>query len=703
MTFLTPLLAGIAAAIAIPALLILYFLKLKRRDLEVSSTLLWKKAIQDFQANAPFQRLRNNILLILQLIALCFALFALAQPEFHGGKGKAAKHVIVIDRSGSMSALDGDPKDKITRLEAAKKQAIEFVNSMQEPGLLDDVGDEAMVVAFDTIADRVMNFTSNKALLRNAINDIQPTDAPTSFVAAFQTARAFTQRQLAENKGIVTTGGAADIHLFSDGRLPDLQQLLTSADAAITAEDKIVYHPVGSSDAWNVGITGLRSDRAFEEPNKLSLFAGIQNTSKEARTCDVQLTIDGRINAVKQVTIPAARMSESTSNDAASGIKLNKQLIPSSAGVVFNIDRASGGVMTISVKPPEGDALEADNYGYIIVPPAKRLSVALVTPGNAFLRKVLGLLKLSKLDVWTPEEAAAKFKNGPPAGYDVFFLDSWLPTVTRADGTTGPGLPPGRYFTFNTVPPPPLGLTDNGVGEATSMISHDTGHPAMRNISFDAFTVNPSRKCTVPPKAGVRVLADGISGPLIFETTDVSTRAICATFDILNTSYWPVDASFVLFIAQGLTYLGANTADTGASLARPGQTIEQLLPAGSSEARVSLPDASRKDLLIASDGRAVYGPLPKVGIYTFSWVGQPGSTDVIAEGRVRRPVAANMLDPQESDLATIAPDQLEAMLPKNIEKAEIKGSIRRLWPWALMAALAFVLLEWYIYNRRVVV
>ncbi|MEO0631941.1 MAG: BatA domain-containing protein, partial [Planctomycetota bacterium] len=96
MTFATPALAAIAATVAIPALLILYFLKLRRRDVEVSSTLLWKQTIEDMQANAPFQRLRKNLLLFLQLLALIAGLFALAQPELDSTAVTGSRHTIII-------------------------------------------------------------------------------------------------------------------------------------------------------------------------------------------------------------------------------------------------------------------------------------------------------------------------------------------------------------------------------------------------------------------------------------------------------------------------------------------------------------------------------------------------------------------------------------------------------------------------------
>src|SRR3954452_22577531 len=119
--FLNTLPAAIAAGIVVPSLLLLYFLKLRRREMLISSTILWKKAIQDLQVNAPFQKLRRNLLLFLQLLLLALLLFALAKPVPNFTPTPAQTTVIFIDRSASMSAKTGD--GKMTRLDEAKRRA----------------------------------------------------------------------------------------------------------------------------------------------------------------------------------------------------------------------------------------------------------------------------------------------------------------------------------------------------------------------------------------------------------------------------------------------------------------------------------------------------------------------------------------------------------------------------------------------------
>src|SRR5512140_2917700 len=119
MSFLNLWWAGAVAAVVVPALLILYFLKLRRREQLISSTLLWKRAVQDLQVNAPFQRLRKNLLLFLQLLVLGAAVFALGRPIIQTAVAEEERVVLLIDRSASMNTREGND----SRLEQAKEQA----------------------------------------------------------------------------------------------------------------------------------------------------------------------------------------------------------------------------------------------------------------------------------------------------------------------------------------------------------------------------------------------------------------------------------------------------------------------------------------------------------------------------------------------------------------------------------------------------
>src|SRR5207247_3932242 len=73
-------------ALVPPAIVALYFLKLRRQPLEVPSTFLWKRSIEDLHVNSLWQRLRQNLLLFLQLLLVALAMLALLRPGWEGTK-----------------------------------------------------------------------------------------------------------------------------------------------------------------------------------------------------------------------------------------------------------------------------------------------------------------------------------------------------------------------------------------------------------------------------------------------------------------------------------------------------------------------------------------------------------------------------------------------------------------------------------------
>src|SRR3954464_4996426 len=86
-----------------PLLILLYFLKLKRKPLSVPSTFLWKKSIEDLHVNALFQWLRQNVLLLLQLLCVLALIYGILAPRFHGATGRGKHYILMIDNSASMS------------------------------------------------------------------------------------------------------------------------------------------------------------------------------------------------------------------------------------------------------------------------------------------------------------------------------------------------------------------------------------------------------------------------------------------------------------------------------------------------------------------------------------------------------------------------------------------------------------------------
>lgn len=668
MNFVTPELAAVAAGILAPSLVILYFLKLRRREVEISSTLLWKKSVHDLQANAPFQRLRRNILLFIQLLLLCAGLLALAQPERRAEQPPGQRSVILIDRSASMSARDDGAESEATRLDSAKGRALSYLETLRGGGLFSsEPADEAMVIAFDAGATVVQPMTSDAGLLRRAIESIEPTDGRSSIEEALRLAGTAGRMLNIEGRGLVRVPGPPAV-VFSDGKIADAERIDLPAEAAVR------FERIGAAETGNIAITALGAERSYERAEQLSLFVGVQSTFREPRNVDAELWIDGALSAARSVELAAAGEA------------------PAGSGAVFTLERAAGAV--VSVRMRVNDALEADNAAFLVVPAAKRLSVALVTTGAPVIESGLEALKLQRLDVISPVEAQKLIDEGGAERYDVMVLDRWIPA--------GPSMPDGRWLVLGEAPRMRGIDAERNEQPSERRVAAVTdwarAHPALRGVSLGNLLFDSAVQAVVTKEASV--LVSSSAGPAVVECTQGASRAIAVLFEPLRSN-WPFDVSFILFLAQAVQDLGDDGGGPDRSL-MPGQTLTSKLPAGVERATLRTPDGRSVELSAGPDGVVTFGAVKRVGVYELSWSGPAGPEDEAEGSRARRFFAASMLDGFESDLGSAESLTLGSGAISGGESgsAGVKGS-QRLWPLLLVGAATLLVLEWIVFNRRV--
>ncbi|MCH2147788.1 MAG: VWA domain-containing protein, partial [Phycisphaerales bacterium] len=282
MNWVTPTTGLLFAAVTIPALLLLYFLRLRRQTLNVPSTMLWQQSIEDLHANTPFQRLRPSSLLLLQMLALLLVILAIMQPQIKGAAPKEGNHVVLIDTSSSMLAKDFGGK---TRLDVAKEQAIELVSTLHGGGLFAGDGGKTMVISFSESAVVVSPFSDSKQQLVNAIESIKPTNGLSDASEALTLARAYTTNTNPEEAGL-SASESAQLELFSDGRIEGL------TDAALQRGETIVYHAIGSPKSSNVGVYNLSVSRLDESSDEIQTFLSLVNSGSENVVTDVTLMVD---------------------------------------------------------------------------------------------------------------------------------------------------------------------------------------------------------------------------------------------------------------------------------------------------------------------------------------------------------------------------------------------------------------------------
>ncbi|HFQ94735.1 MAG TPA: VWA domain-containing protein [Anaerolineae bacterium] len=355
MSFLTPAFLALGA-LAIPIIL-LYMLRLRRREVMVSSTMLWQKLLRDREANAPWQKLRRNLLLFLQLLILAGLVLALARPYLPIPSVINGSVVVLLDASASMQATDVAP----SRFAAAKEETRRLIGDLG--------GGSQMTIIQAGLTPTVLNpATNDKAALRQAVETAQPENGATDWGAA-----------LALAAGAVQGSDNGRILLISDGGLPD--------DLPPLPVD-VTYIPVGSSGE-NLALTALAT-RATEQG--IQLFASIANEGETDQDALLSISLDDVLYDSRRISVPAG----------------------SAASVTWELP-AGTAVIQAQLSEQADDNLPLDDTAWAAHEGGVSNRALLVTDGNLFLEQALGVLPGIEAFKAAPDTDLIYNEDGSPA------------------------------------------------------------------------------------------------------------------------------------------------------------------------------------------------------------------------------------------------------------------------------------------------
>ncbi|MEW6281369.1 MAG: BatA and WFA domain-containing protein [Candidatus Eremiobacterota bacterium] len=258
--------ASLAWLALLPVLVAFYLMKLRRKEAPVSALFLWQAAAREARVDSFFQRLKANLLLLLQILALLALGLGLTRP-YMVVPGKVSDQVaIVLDVSASMGAR----QEGITRFEAARNRALTLVN--QAPRRT-----EITLAAMGRETRVVVPFTTDKDQVRRALRSLKVQDVEEGAEGA---------RSLLIS--ILTSRASAEGYLLSD-HLPTWE---------VPPRVSYLAHGVPGR---NVAVSAFQ----IAPGDPFQAFAAVTSYSDRPETFPVTLRRGGREIYSRDVTVPA--------------------------------------------------------------------------------------------------------------------------------------------------------------------------------------------------------------------------------------------------------------------------------------------------------------------------------------------------------------------------------------------------------------
>lgn len=466
MGLLAPLGLGLLALLA--PIIAMYLLKRRREEVVVSSTFLWERVVQDMEANAPWQRLRRNLLLLLQVLFILLLVLAAARPFLRTAGAATRSLIVILDSSASMGATDGQGGG--TRLEAARREILRLAESLPPDGRL-------TLIRAGGGAEVLVAGSRDRVAIEQAMAAISPTASDSDLSAALNLAGAVAARQ-----------PGSEIVLLSDGAV--------TSPTRVPVDGTVRYVPLGESGN-NQAISALT---LRPQGQGYSLFIQVTNYAQEPVTRRLVINADGRPFVAFDLTLQPGERVERVVDD-----------LPGTTGQIHA--RLDG-----------EDLLALDDEAWAVPPVGGTRSVRLVTPGNIFLRAGLSLLPEVALTTVAPGSPVTDTQSTPT----LTVLDRTITdSVALAPEASG-----ALLFVAPPAPVASLGISVTGTISQPVPVPASADDPLLRYVDLSGVAIAQAQHVPLPSWARPVIVDGNSGAPLLWVGETGGRQVAMVAFDL---------------------------------------------------------------------------------------------------------------------------------------------------------------------------
>lgn len=361
---------------AVPLIVFLHSFKPRGFKTPTTTLFLWERVLKERSFTTRLGWLvRKNLLLMLQLLAACVLIAALADPSLLHFGAASGDTIVVIDLSASMKAKSRGG----TRFDIARREFLSLIDQLPS-------GQKMMVIGAGAQPRLLVPFTADKQRLRETGRNLTASDAPGRVREAVLYAHAFLKR-----------GTADRIVVISDGAFSGAEDFGRS-----TAHLRFIKVYGGEA---NVGIVGFETRRRPDRPGYAEIMVRVKNYTADKTRIPLTLSRETKTVARESIDLDA----------------------DGSRVVIFPVDGSLAG--TWVARLDANDDFATDNQAYLTVSDGPTVRLLYVGPGNPFLKNLLRFfpnVEVASATSWEP--------NATQQPYDVVLFDRVrVPKLTQGN------------------------------------------------------------------------------------------------------------------------------------------------------------------------------------------------------------------------------------------------------------------------------